>query len=230
MNDEETNLCKRCGIDFSVKRRKHHCRMCGLIVCASCSKNRVQLKKSGRKSRVCNECFNQIAPRHMRSVSSKATGTHSNTPSLRPKIDDTVNDQTNEMDDDDDDNDEDDDDILQFKPSPSDYDPNTAIIHEQATSEEVEQVIENLRQAAINRKRELKKETNIIKMSQLHLPQIQRLRGYQGHHFQEERILMEHLLNMMLTRKIKKKKKMKIKLKKKIKIKMQQMNKYTMCL
>ena len=113
MNDQETDLCKRCDVEFSVKIRKHHCRMCGLIVCDSCSKNRVQLKKSGKKSRVCNECFNQIAPRHMRSVSSKIDSLHS---------DITHNDN------------------------------DTPNIHQQATSQEVEQIIENLRQTAIKQK------------------------------------------------------------------------------
>lgn len=119
MKDQETDQCKRCGIEFSVKRRKHHCRRCGLIVCDSCSKNRIQLKKNGKKSRVCNECFNQIAPRHMRSISSK-------------RDEETLS--NDDM-----------------------FDPNTnspPIIHEQATTEEVEYIIENLRQAAIKQKQE----------------------------------------------------------------------------
>eukprot|EP00485_Elphidium_margaritaceum_P004056 CAMPEP_0202689540 /NCGR_PEP_ID=MMETSP1385-20130828/4767_1 /ASSEMBLY_ACC=CAM_ASM_000861 /TAXON_ID=933848 /ORGANISM="Elphidium margaritaceum" /LENGTH=217 /DNA_ID=CAMNT_0049344681 /DNA_START=30 /DNA_END=683 /DNA_ORIENTATION=+ len=83
MRDKEANQCKECGVEFSITVRKHHCRACGLISCDKCSPNRIQLKKSGKKSRVCNECFNQIAPRHMRSTSSlNHTLILSHTPSL----------------------------------------------------------------------------------------------------------------------------------------------------
>ena len=40
MNDQETDLCKRCNIEFSVKIRKHHCRMCGRSCCKDCCEKR----------------------------------------------------------------------------------------------------------------------------------------------------------------------------------------------
>lgn len=35
--DEKTASCMRCGRTFGWRRRRHHCRLCGRCVCASCS-------------------------------------------------------------------------------------------------------------------------------------------------------------------------------------------------
>lgn len=35
--DEKTGECMRCGRSFGWRRRRHHCRLCGRCVCASCS-------------------------------------------------------------------------------------------------------------------------------------------------------------------------------------------------
>ncbi|GAA5994703.1 uncharacterized protein JCM10292_004304 [Rhodotorula paludigena] len=35
--DEEASDCRRCGQHFTFFKRKHHCRRCGFVVCASCS-------------------------------------------------------------------------------------------------------------------------------------------------------------------------------------------------
>ena len=35
--DEKAEGCMRCGCSFGWKRRRHHCRLCGRCVCASCS-------------------------------------------------------------------------------------------------------------------------------------------------------------------------------------------------
>jgi len=40
--DGKTNSCMRCGRMFGWRRRRHHCRLCGRCVCASCS-GRVRL-------------------------------------------------------------------------------------------------------------------------------------------------------------------------------------------
>ena len=35
--DAKTGSCMRCGRTFGWRRRRHHCRLCGRCVCASCS-------------------------------------------------------------------------------------------------------------------------------------------------------------------------------------------------
>ena len=35
--DNRTNKCMRCGEVFAVWRRRHHCRLCGDVVCWACS-------------------------------------------------------------------------------------------------------------------------------------------------------------------------------------------------
>lgn len=44
--DEEAGACRRCGRRFTFFVRKHHCRRCGLLVCASCSSHQDQLDPS----------------------------------------------------------------------------------------------------------------------------------------------------------------------------------------
>src|SRR5271156_4134147 len=41
--DGKTSSCMRCGRTFGWRRRRHHCRLCGRCVCASCS-GRVSLR------------------------------------------------------------------------------------------------------------------------------------------------------------------------------------------
>jgi putative sterol carrier protein len=48
--DDAADCCSTCEADFTVYRRKHHCRMCGLLVCASCSSKKI------RGARVCDDC------------------------------------------------------------------------------------------------------------------------------------------------------------------------------
>ena len=35
--DQKTEACMRCQARFSWRRRRHHCRLCGRVVCANCS-------------------------------------------------------------------------------------------------------------------------------------------------------------------------------------------------
>ncbi|KAJ5355627.1 hypothetical protein N7517_010236 [Penicillium concentricum] len=43
--DSDVSECPICGIVFSFWHRKHHCRKCGRVVCASCSPHRITIPK-----------------------------------------------------------------------------------------------------------------------------------------------------------------------------------------
>lgn len=57
--DVEAPKCMSCGVNFTVVKRRHHCRNCGKVFCARCSSNSVPLPKFGHHKpvRVCNRCF-----------------------------------------------------------------------------------------------------------------------------------------------------------------------------
>ena len=47
--------CMQCHAKFRLlSRGKHHCRMCGDVVCSTCSRHRVNIRK--KTSRACNVC------------------------------------------------------------------------------------------------------------------------------------------------------------------------------
>ena len=54
--DKSDNKCQLCGIPFTLTRRRHHCRICGRLVCFSCSPHRLSVTGSSKKVRVCNAC------------------------------------------------------------------------------------------------------------------------------------------------------------------------------
>lgn len=70
------NLCKQCyscEAPFSLLRRKHHCRLCGMIFCSSCSAYFVQITSLGSTSnaskgqfgtmRCCKMCHDHLSER-----------------------------------------------------------------------------------------------------------------------------------------------------------------------
>ena len=48
--DQMAPLCNVCSSAFSILRRRHHCRMCGQVVCHSCSHH-------PRGKRICSACY-----------------------------------------------------------------------------------------------------------------------------------------------------------------------------
>lgn len=57
--DVEAPRCMSCKANFTVVKRRHHCRNCGKVFCSRCSSNNVPLPKFGhvKPVRVCNKCF-----------------------------------------------------------------------------------------------------------------------------------------------------------------------------
>lgn len=57
--DESVTVCRLCKVKFSFFVRKHHCRRCGKIVCASCSPHFIPLHQYGyhKPTRVCKKCY-----------------------------------------------------------------------------------------------------------------------------------------------------------------------------
>ncbi|XP_062375379.1 RUN and FYVE domain-containing protein 2 isoform X1 [Sardina pilchardus] len=56
LKDKDATHCKLCEKDFSISRRKHHCRNCGEIFCNACSDNELPLPASPKPVRVCDTC------------------------------------------------------------------------------------------------------------------------------------------------------------------------------
>ncbi|CAG0896499.1 unnamed protein product [Cyprideis torosa] len=55
--DSDVKHCRSCQKEFSITRRKHHCRVCGHIFCALCSDNFHQLPSAPKPARCCDACF-----------------------------------------------------------------------------------------------------------------------------------------------------------------------------
>lgn len=54
--------CHRCRTQFTMLRRKHHCRACGQVFCGDCSSKSSTIPKFGieREVRVCESCYDDI--------------------------------------------------------------------------------------------------------------------------------------------------------------------------
>ncbi|DAZ97923.1 TPA: hypothetical protein N0F65_007264 [Lagenidium giganteum] len=58
MFNKVSNVCTICFHSFAVYRPRHHCRLCGSLVCGNCSKRKWTLSYSSSKkaSRICDSC------------------------------------------------------------------------------------------------------------------------------------------------------------------------------
>lgn len=58
--------CEVCDCTFDkLLNRRHHCRVCGDLVCNNCSKNKVSLEGYSTSQRVCDTChFSNKAQKH----------------------------------------------------------------------------------------------------------------------------------------------------------------------
>ncbi|XP_062617136.1 RUN and FYVE domain-containing protein 2-like isoform X2 [Saccostrea cucullata] len=64
ISDKEATNCKGCSKEFSISRRRHHCRNCGDIFCNECSDNKMPLPSSAKPVRVCDNCHTLLLQRY----------------------------------------------------------------------------------------------------------------------------------------------------------------------
>ncbi|XP_071131645.1 RUN and FYVE domain-containing protein 2-like isoform X4 [Mytilus edulis] len=62
--DKDASHCSSCEKEFSISRRKHHCRNCGNIFCNECSDNKMPLPSSAKPVRVCDDCQTFLLQRY----------------------------------------------------------------------------------------------------------------------------------------------------------------------
>jgi len=60
ITDDSSNSCFLCHDMFTMTKRKHHCRVCGLLVCKNCSKKKFCQDKTKEKLRCCDCCYNKM--------------------------------------------------------------------------------------------------------------------------------------------------------------------------
>lgn len=60
--DEDVKACTKCGTNFSVFLRKHHCRACGKIYCSDCASHYTTIPQMAYKKpvRVCKDCHERL--------------------------------------------------------------------------------------------------------------------------------------------------------------------------
>jgi hypothetical protein len=58
MDDADSPCCLICENNWNLKRRRHHCRNCGRLVCKDCSNQKVKLEETDTEAkRVCDDCL-----------------------------------------------------------------------------------------------------------------------------------------------------------------------------
>lgn len=68
VKDEIVEACKSCRVKFTIYERKHHCRSCGLIFCANCSRFEIEISSLNinHPVRVCQSCMSQIKSENLK--------------------------------------------------------------------------------------------------------------------------------------------------------------------
>ncbi|KAF5280477.1 hypothetical protein FQA39_LY18058 [Lamprigera yunnana] len=59
--DSEADSCLHCDTKFTVIKRRHHCRACGLVLCSKCSNKKCKLEYLDSEARVCIKCYNILS-------------------------------------------------------------------------------------------------------------------------------------------------------------------------
>ncbi|KAJ8957957.1 hypothetical protein NQ318_001956 [Aromia moschata] len=76
--------CLHCDMKFTVLKRRHHCRACGLVLCSKCCHLRFRLEYLDAEARVCNKCHDILNKDTNSSSGSDMSPDQGNSPSHRP--------------------------------------------------------------------------------------------------------------------------------------------------
>lgn len=60
MDDSESKKCLLCGDEFTIFKRRHHCRYCGLLLCGNCTNNSMMI--GDKIERICDCCAAILLP------------------------------------------------------------------------------------------------------------------------------------------------------------------------
>lgn len=86
--DYETPNCAACAVEFDWIVRRHHCRYCGQLFCADCSKSQSLLPPEFGKTepqRVCDKCYQILLPKQLTLSNNIANHQKDNTIDLLPE-------------------------------------------------------------------------------------------------------------------------------------------------
>merc|ERR1712070_817496 len=53
--------CELCSEKFTVTKRRHHCRACGIVACSVCTSGRLRMYGTDCQARVCDSCVSAIS-------------------------------------------------------------------------------------------------------------------------------------------------------------------------
>lgn len=82
--DSMADVCMCCKkTRFSALQRRHHCRQCGMVVCAACSRRKFLLpKQSDKAQRVCDICYDKLSDSASASPASRSRPNSQNGPPM----------------------------------------------------------------------------------------------------------------------------------------------------
>ncbi|KOX69798.1 FYVE, RhoGEF and PH domain-containing protein 4 [Melipona quadrifasciata] len=72
LKTDDVSRCMICEVIFSVMKRKHSCRACGIVICSKCS-NQKLLFEDNKNMRVCRLCYAALTQPLVKSPSSTST-------------------------------------------------------------------------------------------------------------------------------------------------------------
>ncbi|XP_066257587.1 zinc finger FYVE domain-containing protein 16 isoform X2 [Euwallacea similis] len=83
--DADASACLHCDMKFTVIKRRHHCRACGLVLCSKCCNLRCRLEYLDSEARVCNKCYTILSKNSPNNAGSDNLSSDSgNSPAFRP--------------------------------------------------------------------------------------------------------------------------------------------------